>query len=156
VGSQTLGYTNNRNLSLDYDNAGNVTYDGLHHHYYDTQNHLIQVDSSAIQYAYDGAGRGIRKTAGGTTTFYFYGQTGLMSEFSTSTLPSSATQAASTDRLQYRVGEQTGTAVMLISSDGEARENNRVFPLGKPWLTLCCPLIECSCLGSSPRVRIPD
>ena len=30
VGSQTLGYSNNRNTLFSYDNAGNVTNDGLH------------------------------------------------------------------------------------------------------------------------------
>jgi RHS repeat-associated protein len=52
---------------------------------------------------------------------------------STSTTQSSATAAASTDRLQYRVGEQTGTPVMLVASDGTPRENNRVFPFGEHW-----------------------
>jgi RHS repeat-associated protein len=65
------------------------------------------------------------------TTYYFYGLTGLTSEFSTA---SGASAAASTDRLQYRVGEQTGTAVMLLDSSGNPRENNRVFPFGEPWL----------------------
>jgi RHS repeat-associated protein len=55
-----------------------------------------------------------------------------MSEFSTT---SGASGAASSDRLQYRVGEQTGTAVMLLDSGGgNPRENNRVFPFGEPWL----------------------
>jgi RHS repeat-associated protein len=63
-----------------------------------------------------------------------YGLTGLMSEFSTSDSGSDAVEAASDDRLQYRVGEQTGTAVMLMDSGGVPRENNRVFPFGEPWL----------------------
>jgi RHS repeat-associated protein len=56
-----------------------------------------------------------------------------MSEFRTSTLLSSATAAASSDRIQYRVGEQTGIAVMLMAADGTPRENNRVFSFGEPW-----------------------
>jgi hypothetical protein len=58
---------------------------------------------------------------GSTTTYYFYGLTGLMSEFST---PSGA---ASTDRIQYCVGEQTGIPVLLVAADGTPRENNRVL-----------------------------
>jgi RHS repeat-associated protein len=136
LGSPSLAYADNKVSGLGYDATGNMTNDGVggHNYTYDAENRLVQVDSSAIQYAYDYAGRRIKKTVGSTTTYYFYGLTGLMSEFSTSTSPSNATQAASTDRIQYRVGEQTGTAVMLVGSDGTPRENNRVFPFGEPWL----------------------
>lgn len=118
-----------------YDDAGNLTYDGTYHYYYDAENRVCQIGSSAIAYAYDQAGRRIKKTSGGSTTYYFYGLTGLMSEFTTSGSPSNATAATSTDQLQYRVGEQTGTGVLLIASDGTPRENNRVFPFGEPWNT---------------------
>ena len=134
VGSPSLTYADNKISGWGYDAAGNLTNDGVggHNYTYDAENRLIQIDSSAIQYAYDYAGRRIKRTVSGTTTYYFYGLTGLMSEFSTQSGP---TGAASTDRLQYRVGEQTGTAVMLVDPDGTPRENNRVFPFGEPWLS---------------------
>ena len=135
VGSQSIGYANNRvvNPAWVYDDAGNVTYDGTLHYYYDAESRLIQIDSPSIQYAYDGGGRRARKTVGGTTTYFFYGQLGLMSEFSTSSFLSSASGAAATDRLRYRIGEPTGTAVLVTDSAGTVRENNRILPYGEPW-----------------------
>jgi RHS repeat-associated protein len=135
VGSQSIGYANNRvvNPAWVYDAAGNVTYDGTLHYYYDAESRLIQIDSPSIQYAYDGEGRRARKTVGGTTTYFFYGQLGLMSEFSTSSFLSSASGAAATDRLRYRIGEPTGTAVLVMDSAGTVRENNRILPYGEPW-----------------------
>jgi RHS repeat-associated protein len=135
LGSQSSFYgnpnTTNRNTAFGYDSAGNMTNDGSRTYTYDAENRLVQINSSNIQYAYDYAGRRIRRKVGNVTTYYFYGLTGLTSEFSTVT---GVAAAASTDRLQYRVGEQTGTAVMLLDSAGVPRENNRVFPFGESWV----------------------
>jgi RHS repeat-associated protein len=134
VGTQTTAsYTNNKFSGFTYDAAGNLTDDGPNTYTYDAENRLIQINSSENQYAYDYAGRRVKRTTGGVTTYYFYGLTGLTSEFSTET---GVTGAASTNRLQFRVGEQTGTSVMLTDSGGVPRENNRVFPFGEPWLAL--------------------
>jgi RHS repeat-associated protein len=54
-----------------------------------------------------------------------------MSEFTTTN--SGTGSAAATDRLEYRVGEQTGTAVLLLDGNGTVLENNRVLPFGEPW-----------------------
>jgi len=133
VGSQTMAsWTGNRFSGWTYDDNGNVTYDGTNHFYYDAENRLIQIDSTDYQYAYDYAGRRILRKTGSVTTAYLYGLTGLLSEFSTT---SGVTAAASDDRLEYRVGEQTGTAVMLMDSSGTPRENNRVLPFGEPWVS---------------------
>jgi RHS repeat-associated protein len=59
--------------------------------------------------------------------------TGLLSEFTTT--DTGATAAASADRLEYRVSEQTGTPVLHMNSSGLVVENNRVLPYGDPWLT---------------------
>jgi RHS repeat-associated protein len=67
------------------------------------------------------------------TTYSIYGLTGLLSEFATDTSLLSASAAASTDRFQYRVGEQTGTAVLLLDANGTVVHNNRVFPFGEDW-----------------------
>ena len=130
VGAQTMVYFNNRNTSWGYDAAGNVTNDGLHSYAYDGEGRIKYVDGGAVQFVYDGDGRRVKKIAGSTTTYYFYGLTGLMSEFSTVAGP---TSAASTDRLQYRIGEQTGTAVLTVSPSGTVLETNRVLPYGEIW-----------------------
>jgi YD repeat-containing protein len=148
VGSQTTASWTNNKLSSGwtYDAAGNLTDDGPNNYFYDAENRLIQINSSDVQYAYDYAGRRIKRTVGSVTTYYLYGLTGLMSEFST---VSGVTTAASTDRLQYRVGEQTGTAVMLMDASGVARENNRVFPFGDPGWHSRVPITT----RSSPRTN---
>src|SRR5438094_8524268 len=53
------------------------------------------------------------------------------SEFSTTN--TNATQAASTDRLNYFVSEQTGTRVLALTGSGTVLENNRVLPFGELW-----------------------
>jgi RHS repeat-associated protein len=84
-----------------------------------------------VSYGYDYDGRRVKKTVSGTTTYYFYGETGLMSEFTT--VNTGSDDADSTDRLTYHVAEQTGTPVLLMSSTGSVIENNRVFPYGELW-----------------------
>lgn len=69
--SISISASTNRNTGYTYDNAGNVTNDGSHTYSYDAESRLIQIDSSAIQYAYDASGRRIKKIAGGVTTYYF-------------------------------------------------------------------------------------
>ena len=71
----------------------------------------------------------MKKTASSQTTYYFYGQTGLLSEFTT--VNTGATQAQSTDRLNYFVSEQTGTPVLVLAGSGTVLENNRVLPFGE-------------------------
>jgi RHS repeat-associated protein len=139
VASQSLGYSNNQLLiscpgypnNSCYDASGNLLNDGLHNYTYDAESRMKLVDGGAVQFAYDGDGRRVEKTVNGTTTYYIYGVTGLMSEFTT--VDTGATQAASTDSLQYRVSEQTGTAVLITDAAGNAVENNRVLPFGEPW-----------------------
>jgi RHS repeat-associated protein len=132
VGQQTTAsWTNNKFSGYTYDEAGNLQADGTGTYFYDAESRIYKINSTDVLYAYDYAGRRIKRKIGSVTTYYVYGMTGLMSEFSTT---SGASGAASSDRLQYRVGEQTGTAVMLMDSGGVPRENNRVFPFGEPWL----------------------
>ena len=74
VGSQTLGYSNNRNTLFSYDNAGNVTNDGLHTYLYDAEGQITSVDGGAVTFGYDTEGRRVKKTASSQTTYYFYGR----------------------------------------------------------------------------------
>jgi YD repeat-containing protein len=125
LGSPSMGYINNKNMAWSYDDFGNVTNDGVSSYAYNADNQMVSKGGGTVTYGYDGDGRRITKTAGGVTTFYLYGMTGLMSEFTTATGPQQA--AAATDRLEYRIAEQTGTAVLLLNSSGLVTENNRVY-----------------------------
>jgi RHS repeat-associated protein len=83
-------------------------------------------------YGYDGEGRRMKKTVGSETTFYFYGVSGLLCEFTTAN--TGATAAGSTDRITYRTSEKLGSAVLIMSAAGTVIENNRTLPYGEAWL----------------------
>jgi RHS repeat-associated protein len=134
VGTQTLGYSNNRNISNTYDNAGNQTNDGLHNYTFNAENQITQMDGGAASYAHDGEGRRMKKTVGSETTYYFYGPGGLLCEFTTSNTISSATSASSTDRKLHRTSDKLGSAVLVINSSGLVIENNRTLPYGEAWI----------------------
>jgi len=131
LGTQSISYSSNRNSALTYDSAGDVTNDGVNSYAYDGEGRLKSVGGGAITYDYDGDNQMIRRSTSSLTTYYLYGQTGLLSEFST--VNSGATAAASTNRLEYRVNEQTATPVLLMNSSGLVTENNRVLPFGEQW-----------------------
>ena len=61
--SSSVNAKNQLQSGYQYDAAGNVTYDGLHHYTYDAENQIIQVDSGATAtYVYNENGRHIRKS----------------------------------------------------------------------------------------------
>jgi len=74
--------TNNNQLGspYTYDAAGNTTYDGTHHYYYDAENRLIQVDgtngtcsTATVCYGYDAQNRRAVKTLpSGAWTVYIH------------------------------------------------------------------------------------
>lgn len=132
VGSQTFGYTNNKNTSYTYDAAGNQTNDGLHTYTFNAENQIAQMDGGTASYAYDGDGRRMKKTYNGETTYYFYSEAGLLCEFSTAN--TGATGGSTTDRTLYRADEKLGTAVLTFTANGSVIENNRTLPYGEPWL----------------------
>jgi RHS repeat-associated protein len=71
-GSLSLDYNGSNqitNTGLQYDAAGNLTYDGTHHYYYDAESRIIQIDgtlgtcsSATVCYVYDANGVRVRKT----------------------------------------------------------------------------------------------
>lgn len=74
-------------LGFQYDAAGNLTYDGNHHYFYDAENRLIQVDgtfsnwpsncsTATACYISDAEGRRVRKNAGANSYDYLYGLEG--------------------------------------------------------------------------------
>src|SRR2546425_5803884 len=68
IGTQTIGYTNNRNNANTYDAAGNQTNDGLHNYAFTAENQIISMDGGATVYAYDGEGRRMKKVTATETT----------------------------------------------------------------------------------------
>ena len=73
--SSSVNTKNQLQTGYQYDAAGNVTYDGVHHYTYDAENRIIQVDSgSTATYVYNENGQRVRKsTAPGAFTEFFYG-----------------------------------------------------------------------------------
>src|SRR5438034_6044454 len=57
VGSQSFGYSNNRNTSYSYDLTGNQLNDGLHNYSFDAENQITQMDGGTAIYGYDGDGK---------------------------------------------------------------------------------------------------
>jgi len=136
LGNLSIGIdpVTNRNTGMTYDAAGNVLNDGLRNYTYDGEGRMNTAMNGSVRYEYDGAGRRVKTIVGSgensRTSVAIYGITGLQSEFTTA---AGSTQASSTDRLTYRVPEQTGTGVLTISASGSVLDNNRVFPFGEPW-----------------------
>src|SRR6266446_3680315 len=65
------------NNTLQYDAAGNMTYDGNHSYTYDAENRLIQVDGgSTASYVYDAVGHRVTKTVSGAWRDYLYDTSG--------------------------------------------------------------------------------
>src|SRR5579862_3541101 len=109
IGTQTLGYTNNRNNANTYDAAGNMTYDGLHHYTFTAENQILSMDTGVATYAYDGDGKRVKKVTSAETTYTFYGPGGIISEFTTSNAIASATTAASSDKCFYHTTDKLGS-----------------------------------------------
>jgi RHS repeat-associated protein len=136
LGNASIGInpTTNRDVGMLYDQAGNVLNDGVHNYTYDGEGRLKTAINGAVKYEYDGVGRRVKTRVGSgpnaATAVSIYGLTGLQSEFTSASGPASA---ASSDRLFYRVPEQTGTGVLTLSATGAVVDNNRVFPYGEPW-----------------------
>jgi RHS repeat-associated protein len=79
----SVGTNNQLQSGYQYDAAGNMTYDGLHHYTYDAENRLTQVDSgSTSSYVYNESGDRARKNVGAGFTEYSYGTNGkVQSEY---------------------------------------------------------------------------
>jgi RHS repeat-associated protein len=77
---QALAGTNNQLASpFTYDAAGNMTYDGAHHYFYDAEDRLIQVDgtlgtcsSATVCYVYDANGHRVEHIVSGGSQDYFF------------------------------------------------------------------------------------
>lgn len=73
--------TGSEPATFGYDANGNTTGDTTHTYQYSQRDRLTTVDTGTTGvYAYDGDGRRVKKTAGATTTLYFYDPTGKLLE----------------------------------------------------------------------------
>jgi RHS repeat-associated protein len=67
----TFSYTPDDELSTDmYDNNGDTTHSGANSFTYDSENHLMAMNSGAVTLLYDGDGNRVAKTVNGVTTRY--------------------------------------------------------------------------------------
>jgi RHS repeat-associated protein len=135
IGTQSSGYTNNRNNANTYDLAGNQTNDGLHNYAFNAENQITQMDGGAAVYAYDGEGKRMKKVTSTETTYTFYGPGGIISEFTTSNAIATATAASSTDKCFYHTTDKLGSAALVMTANGVVIENNRTLPYGETWLS---------------------
>ena len=110
---------------------GNQLSDTAHSYAFSSENQAIQMDAGAATYEYDGEGRRAKETVNGGTTYYFYGLSGIISEFTVRN--TAATMASALDRTIYLTTDRLRTAVLLLSSTGAVLENNRTLPYGEPW-----------------------
>ncbi|HSS19125.1 MAG TPA: PKD domain-containing protein [Pyrinomonadaceae bacterium] len=71
VSSQSSSYdVNDRLINESHDNNGNTTAANGHSYAYDSEDHLVSADGSAVTYVYDGDGNRVKKTVAGITTQY--------------------------------------------------------------------------------------
>ena len=73
--SRISGSTGQTAKTYTYDNAGKITSDGVRTFTYNQNSQLIRVTAGTsviAEYAYDGFGRRVKKTAGGKTVLYHY------------------------------------------------------------------------------------
>jgi RHS repeat-associated protein len=84
------GANNQLGTPYTYDSAGNTTFDGTHHYFYDAENRIVQVDGTqgscsgaTACYLYDALGRRAQKTAGSAWLNYIYDLSGhVVTEYS--------------------------------------------------------------------------
>ncbi len=72
------------------------------------------MDGGAATYTYDGDGRRMKKVTSTETTYTFYGPGGVISEFTTSNIISTATSATSTDKCFYNTTDKLGSAAIRL------------------------------------------
>jgi RHS repeat-associated protein len=162
----TGGTCNQSNLTFDannrittsgftYDADGNVTYDGVHHYYYDAENRLIQTDgtpgtcsTAAACYFYDTQGRRVQKIIGSGETSYLYDLDGkVMAEVNSgSTVLADYVYAGGSLIAQYKNStlsfvhdNNLGSSTVLINTGGAVVECDAYYPFGELDSTICGP-----------------
>jgi RHS repeat-associated protein len=72
--------TKNQLVGYAYDAAGNMTNDGSHSYFYNSDNMITSADSGASTYTYDANANRVRKTTGSNLTEYLYFGSNVVAE----------------------------------------------------------------------------
>lgn len=135
--------TGDTNMTLQYDDNGNMTSDGAHTYQYNYNNRLISVDNgTTATYKYDALNRRIQKIAGSTTTNYYYcGIQAIEEHDATDAVQATYLFGISVDDvLQMQRGGNTyyyhknhlGSVVALTNAAGNLVERYEYDPYGQP------------------------
>jgi RHS repeat-associated protein len=111
--------------SVQYDAAGNLTRDAAGRTMaYDAENRLVNFNSGAGQYSYDGEGRRVKKLDGAGTTVFVYNVTGqLIAEYTSGTPSGGGTSYLTSDHL--------GSTRVVTKSDGTVKARYDYLPFGE-------------------------
>lgn len=111
-----------------YDNAGNLTRDGLGKPFtYDAENRQISAGTTGstdyTSYTYDGEGRRVRKTVGGTPTLYVYDAFGrLAAEYGSVNAPVATS---------FLVPDHLGSTRLTLDELGQVATRHDYLPFGE-------------------------
>jgi RHS repeat-associated protein len=138
--SASVGTNNQLQSGYQYDAAGNMTYDGLHHYTYDAENRITQVDGgSTASYVYNEEGKRARKNIGSGFTEYYYGPNGqVQGEYNGSSWPVEYVYAGSRLIAEYTNGttkfifaDHLGTTRLVTAMDQSIVDNLDYLPFGQ-------------------------
>jgi RHS repeat-associated protein len=137
--------TGGQNMTLQYDDNGNLTSDGTHTYQYNYNNRLISVDNGqTATYKYDALNRRIQKTVistGSTTNYYYCGDQAIEERDANNTVIATYIFGISVDDvLQMQRGGNTyyyhknhlGSVVALTDGNGNLVERYEYDPYGQP------------------------
>ncbi len=128
--------------TLTYDNNGNLTADGTNAYSWDARKHLTGISGAATaSFAYDAAGRRVRKTVNGTTTQSLYDRLNPVQELDGTNTPTAAMLTglgideylARTDPgngTQSFLGDMLGSTLALTNSSGAITTSYGYQPFG--------------------------
>lgn len=137
--------TGGQNMTLQYDDNGNMTSDGTHTYQYNYNNRLTSVDNGqTATYKYDALNRRIQKTVvstGSTTNYYYCGDQAIEERDANNTVLATYVFGISVDDvLQMQRGTNTyyyhknhlGSVVAISDGGGNLVERYEYDPYGQP------------------------
>jgi RHS repeat-associated protein len=142
----TISHTTNQIADAGYSylengvNAGNMTNDALHTYRYDAENRMVQVDSGALNFTYDGNSLRVKTVVGSTTTRCIYSGSRPIAEYANGSLVAEYIYAgghniatlSSTGAPTYLHRDHLSTRVETGSSGGTTRTYGHL-PFGETW-----------------------
>jgi RHS repeat-associated protein len=131
-GTINIGANTNRitDAGFSYDATGNVTQapvaagGATQSFAYDAENKLVNFNSSAATYSYDGDGRRVKKVNGSSSTIFVYDTTGkLVAEYSNTAATGSGTKYITADHL--------GSTRLVTDATGAVLARHDYLPFGE-------------------------